>query len=797
MTTKIKKFDIRAFRGIPELELPLEGQSLLIRGDNGTGKSSIVDALEFFFRGRVSHLEGVQGLSVQRHVPHVSFESGDVEVCITFDPGNVAVVKRFTGTAACPPQLEEYFGVARSGVFILRRAQLLDFIISKPADRFKSIGSIIGIGDLDIFELELMRLRDNLEVKVESGKSSERGLNSELSSLLGREIKSETDIVAGINDSLKSAGLPTIAGLEDVEKHAETILGTVRREGVTRRLNSLEELSRLRKEEPKGRQAIISTVEYANAKISNLLKEENRRERAIASLLEAGRSVIQDLRMEDCPLCEQKIDPEVVLTRINGRLSLVTSLAESASEVRKTCGVVKDQLDEIWDSVVKTVNSGEDIEELREERKKLSEKTIRLKALIDTVASAGKCVNVVETEDLDKLLGEIADIVDAIREKCLDLFANEKITDQEKEVLRLVGLMTTAKIKASELGRLLRSLEKTRRNLGVARKLFSIFAETKRARVQEVFDVIQEDMRKFYALLHPDDPHKNIELRLATERRASVELRIESFGRQREDPRAFGSEGHLDSLGLCVFLALVKKFNEGCSLMVLDDVVTTVDIGHREKICVLLDEEFREKQMIITTHEEIWYGQLRSSQRVAGEEGNWRYITIQNWDVERGPIVRPYKPRWNRIEEKLMKGDKTAGNEARTYLEWALECICDALESSVPFRASREYDIGILLTSAKRRTADLVRDDDFTTSAQRSFENVERTAIYGNIVSHNNPLVDSLSVEEVAGFCRAVHGIYGQFLCPSCGNLMRCYRDLGILRCSNRRCKTPLEVKTR
>lgn len=422
MATKIKKFDIRAFRGIPELEVPLERQSLLIRGDNGTGKSSIVDALEFFFRGRVSHLEGVQGLSVQRHVPHVSFQSGDVEVCITFDPGNIAVMKRFEGTAVYPPQLEEYFGVARSGVFILRRAQLLDFIISKPADRFRAIGSIIGIGDLDNYELELMRLRDNLEAKIEAGSSSERGLNSELSSLLGRDIKSETDIVAGINDSLKSAGLPAIAGLADVEKHAETILGTVRRESATRRLPNLEELSRLSKEEPKGRQTIISMVEDANGKISELLKEENRRERVIAGLLEAGRSVIQDLRMEECPLCEQKIDPEVVLTRINGRLSLVTSLSENASEVRKICGVVKEQLDEIWDRVAKTAKSSEDIEELNEEREKLSEKTIRLKSLIDTVASAGEGVNLVEAKNLDKVLGEIADIVDAIREKCGDLF---------------------------------------------------------------------------------------------------------------------------------------------------------------------------------------------------------------------------------------------------------------------------------------------------------------------------------------------------------------------------------------
>jgi recombinational DNA repair ATPase RecF len=52
MTVKIKTINIHAFRGIPDLELQLDGKNLLLRGENGTGKSSIVEAIEFFFTGR-------------------------------------------------------------------------------------------------------------------------------------------------------------------------------------------------------------------------------------------------------------------------------------------------------------------------------------------------------------------------------------------------------------------------------------------------------------------------------------------------------------------------------------------------------------------------------------------------------------------------------------------------------------------------------------------------------------------------------------------------------------------------
>jgi len=49
-TFRIKSINIRAFRGIPTLDLPLNGKSVLLKGENGTGKSSIIEALEFFFK---------------------------------------------------------------------------------------------------------------------------------------------------------------------------------------------------------------------------------------------------------------------------------------------------------------------------------------------------------------------------------------------------------------------------------------------------------------------------------------------------------------------------------------------------------------------------------------------------------------------------------------------------------------------------------------------------------------------------------------------------------------------------
>ena len=60
-------------RGVrDDLPLTLDGGSILVYGDNGSGKSSISDALEWFYYGGVDHLSseeiGRGGLEALRNV---------------------------------------------------------------------------------------------------------------------------------------------------------------------------------------------------------------------------------------------------------------------------------------------------------------------------------------------------------------------------------------------------------------------------------------------------------------------------------------------------------------------------------------------------------------------------------------------------------------------------------------------------------------------------------------------------------------------------------------------------------
>ncbi|MCP8322097.1 MAG: hypothetical protein H3Z52_14355, partial [archaeon] len=279
------------------------------------------------------------------------------------------------------------------------------------------------------------------------------------------------------------------------------------------------------------------------------------------------------------------------------------------------------------------------------------------------------------------------------------------------------------------------------------------------------------------------------------DKRASTALKIESFGREGEDPRALTSEGHQDSLGLCIFLAFVKKFNKNCPLVILDDVVTTIDAQHRSSICELLSDEFNDHQLIITTHDEVWYEQLCSHQRAIGISGNCMNLKITRWSTQTGPIISPYKPRWERIQEKINSSDKQgAGNEGRQYLEWVLKEICKTTIAPLPLKEPPLYTVAELLAPAKKRIEELIADNNTKKEILQRFRKLEEQTIMGNILSHDNPLAESVSIIEVEQFCHSIRNIHYIFSCLECESLLKYYQDIKRLKCPNSKCKCPTEI---
>ena len=55
---KLLKLEIHNFRGIRNLSIEPHGENFLIYGPNGTGKSAVVDAIDFILTGQISRMKG-------------------------------------------------------------------------------------------------------------------------------------------------------------------------------------------------------------------------------------------------------------------------------------------------------------------------------------------------------------------------------------------------------------------------------------------------------------------------------------------------------------------------------------------------------------------------------------------------------------------------------------------------------------------------------------------------------------------------------------------------------------------
>lgn len=117
---------------------------------------------------------------------------------------------------------------------------------------------------------------------------------------------------------------------------------------------------------------------------------------------------------------------------------------------------------------------------------------------------------------------------------------------------------------------------------------------------------------------------------------AGLDLEVDFYGRGNHPPHALHSEGHQDSMGLCLFLALAERLTGGfIDLVILDDVIMSVDSDHRREICRLLRDKFPNRQFIITTHDKTWANQLKTEGIVQSS----RLIEFYNWHVDTGPCV--------------------------------------------------------------------------------------------------------------------------------------------------------------
>jgi len=755
MNNRVNAICFKHFRGLPEYTCRLKGKSLAILGGNGKGKSAIVDGVEFLFSGDIKRFrgEGSGNIDIGQAIRHILAEKSP-EVTLNIIPSNKTMLRSWNdkeNLKSSDKECREYaLGHPPVESFILRRSQMLEFIRAQEAKRYQRYIRLLGLDSIDNMQKSFNEAERTAEDKV-------NGLFAQSNRIKGlfRDVESQwvpeqaDDVLAKCNTMIAEFGLSAIDDL----KGTSEVLSKLEEKRSPEAKKKIDELSaaviRLETVLSENFSEWCTSINRTHGELSNMAGESE--EVGKANIIKEGLNYFRkNTDLTECPLCEKTLDEgysrvfERLIEREKNLVKLRELEKKRAQDFDKIVTNGQRILDDIdrW-FVDKKLYPGELKQELFSKRKTLGDWLNGVKEVRDKQKY--------EQVNVPSELAEIRGIQSELHQM-LSKRRDELVRPESAKLERTIFFLRQAQSNGAKLIDCENSYKRAEQIRKKAREANEAFSNSREQAIQAVFDKISGRVLGYYHKLH--DFNEGIEkaectsLKLdSTAARAAaggLRLAVEFLGKSLAfDPQTFLSEGHLDSLGLCLFLATVSLFNPKGSLLVLDDVLTSVDKEHRHRVIELLLEEFADFQLIITTHDEYWFKHLEGSAISRGIQSKWRFEKIAQWTLEYGPESVRYEGTWDWIEEHLTEEEyRKLGGALRLVFEDFLKRVAEKIQLPVKYRRDGKYTSGDFFfrgINHSIREGLLEEDPDAKAEILLDVQRVFGDDDFINFLSHDNP----------------------------------------------------------
>jgi len=600
----INKLSMHCFRGASQpvdLAFDITKPLVMIFGENGTGKSTIIDAIDLLVNEQIGSIADRSSATVAKHGPTIGKKPADVSVEVA--SGTQQWKGMLTGSRAAVT------GPApRPTVHVLRRSRLRRLIEAEPAERYKALAKFIDVQGVEASENALAAavatLNSSLTAAIQQKQQSDDGL----AELWNAEGKPGSTAIAWGRQKSKQDVSTLQAGV--------TLLNSVLGHTATAAAQDVQYQTAVT-----ARRSAQQTVDAVKAEIAVLPGLAPEQAVQLIGMLESANAIISTPgQPEKCPVCEQPKDLKQLKSSLDSQLAGMRTLRD----IQKRLSTAEATLA----GAVQNVNSSSSTLLVSFER--------LAKVLQATppspVAALGIAWSTHATDDAGRKPDTTAaEASAAIAQLAATVAALQADRDAHTKDLNQHNAIRQHCQRIDEADELVRTSDEVLKRL---RRLLDIVRDRRLRFTQGVLDAVAAEANRLYGEIHPDENIGLGSLRLDTAKRGSLHQDGHFNGHTDVPPQAYFSDSHLDTLGFCVWLALAKREDPADAILVIDDVFTSVDAPHLTRIIDLLAVECTSFcQVIVTTHYRNWRDRYRVSH---GPGNNVQLIELQRWTLLRG-----------------------------------------------------------------------------------------------------------------------------------------------------------------
>lgn len=755
---------------------------------NGSGKSSIIDALEFIFSkdGTLERL-GIRAINNQAGVIALAHNLADNQkiaprVSISFRKGK----EKFEGARDAgsgkrqQPAAATTVGTCFTVSPIIRGHELRSFVEShSPEQRYTDVATWLQLGPLVEVQKNLRTLRTQVRAAVED-KSVEARLDIQLDKETAKTVTSwdvvkvleyvNTVVVAPLDKALQFKALKkadqVFVTLSERVKAEEKQIGLA---GLRQIRDTAAAIYEVKTDAETGNIVVVGSIFAFEAAVGKkcdaAATEAAERDKAANATFSTLWKAAEPLFAEDavvldaCPVCATPFAETKAADIAGVRNHLAAHLRELANYAK-----AKKALDDATTMITRAHTRL--VAMLPALPKLLYDGYDALKAANATYLAAVEAWT-------DGSLPTSVDLTAALNALLADI--DKRIADIEAQQGDHTYVKAKAKIeRLLELQAEYMLATRTRVELeslsqGLTTQTTFIGTEI-RKKVQALLDTLQAPANEIYRQIQGAQAVP-IRLELPSEEDTNQQRlqMIIDFAKNRPgvQPGGYLSDSQIHSVALAFRLAAIKCFNVTAPILALDDIVTSYDADHRRTIAGVIAREFNKCQVIITTHDERFFNYMKD-QLI---DKDWQFTRITKLDPEFGPRFAEHKVTDDMIEARWNAGESAANEMRQAEEEWLL-MVCRDFGVNIRIRTlekSYAYDRGELASALAGFLKEAKLEPQLVTGVNNRFLNSLQNGLIENFGSHfqDEPYGDG-SIGDERTRWEEFKAFRSQFACSKC-----------------------------